>query len=100
MLWLATKKAAAMIETELGRITPTVINPRFTSGLDTDTLSGLITTHQLLLTHGRWPSCEGRAMDKLVASYLGKAPRSKLSILVLDKIFHDRYQANELLYKK
>lgn len=87
------KKAAAMIETELG-ITPTVINPRFISGLDTDTLSGLIATHQLLLTleDGLLEGGYGQA----VASYLGKAP-IKIVNFGLDKAFHDRYQANELL---
>lgn len=87
------KKAAAMIETELG-ITPTVINPRFISGLDTDTLSGLIATHQLLLTleDGLLEGGYGQA----VASYLGKAS-IKIVNFGLDKAFHDRYQANELL---
>lgn len=87
------KKAAAMIETELG-ITPTVINPRFISGLDTDTLSGLIATHQLLLTleDGLLEGGYGQT----VASYLGKAP-IKIVNFGLDKAFHDRYQANELL---
>ena len=87
------KKAAAMIETELG-ITPTVINPRFISGLDTDTLSGLIATHQLLLTleDGLLEGGCGQA----VASYLGKSP-IKIVNFGLDKAFHDRYQANELL---
>lgn len=87
------KKAAAMIETELG-ITPTVINPRFISGLDTDTLSGLIATHQLLLTleDGLLEGDYGQA----VASYLGKSP-IKIVNFGLDKAFHDRYQANELL---
>lgn len=87
------KKAAAMIETELG-ITPTVINPRFISGLDTDTLSGLIATHQLLLTleDGLLEGSYGQA----VASYLGKSP-IKIVNFGLDKAFHDRYQANELL---
>lgn len=87
------KKAAAMIETEL-RITPTVINPRFISGLDTDTLSGLIATHQLLLTleDGLLEGGYGQT----VASYLGKAP-IKIVNFGLDKAFHDRYQANELL---
>ncbi|MCO5476613.1 1-deoxy-D-xylulose-5-phosphate synthase [Enterococcus sp. AZ091] len=87
------KKAAAMIETELG-ITPTVINPRFISGLDTDTLSGLIATHQLLLTleDGLLEGGYGQA----VASYLGKAP-IKIVNFGLDKAFHDRYQANEFL---
>ncbi|MGH0005053.1 1-deoxy-D-xylulose-5-phosphate synthase [Enterococcus gallinarum] len=87
------KKAAAMIETELG-ITPTVINPRFISGLDTDTLSGLIATHQLLLTleDGLLEGGYGQA----VASYLGKSP-IKIVNFGLDKAFHDRYQANELL---
>lgn len=87
------KKSAAMIETELG-ITPTVINPRFISGLDTDTLSGLIATHQLLLTleDGLLEGGYGQA----VASYLGKAP-IKIVNFGLDKAFHDRYQANELL---
>ncbi|MCR1927502.1 1-deoxy-D-xylulose-5-phosphate synthase [Enterococcus gallinarum] len=87
------KKAAAMIETKLG-ITPTVINPRFISGLDTDTLSGLIATHQLLLTleDGLLEGGYGQA----VASYLGKAP-IKIVNFGLDKAFHDRYQANELL---
>ncbi|MUO34516.1 1-deoxy-D-xylulose-5-phosphate synthase [Enterococcus gallinarum] len=87
------KKAAAMIETELG-ITPTVINTRFISGLDTDTLSGLIATHQLLLTleDGLLEGGYGQT----VASYLGKAP-IKIVNFGLDKAFHDRYQANELL---
>ncbi|MCR1931149.1 1-deoxy-D-xylulose-5-phosphate synthase [Enterococcus gallinarum] len=87
------KKAAAMIETELG-ITPTVINPRFISGLDTDTLSGLIATHQLLLTLE--DSLLEGGYGQAVASYLGKAP-IKIVNFGLDKAFHDRYQANELL---
>ncbi|WP_291291135.1 1-deoxy-D-xylulose-5-phosphate synthase [Enterococcus sp.] len=87
------KKAAATLETELG-IKPTVINPKFISGLDTETLSGLVTDHQLLITleDGLLEGGYGQT----VASYLGKAPIRVIN-LGLDKAFHDRYQAGELL---
>lgn len=87
------KKAAAKLETELG-ILPTVINPRYISGLDRDMLSRLIPAHQLVITleDGLLEGGYGQT----VASYLGKMPIRVVN-LGLEKAFHDRYHVNDLL---
>jgi 1-deoxy-D-xylulose-5-phosphate synthase len=75
-------------------IKATIINPKFISGLDTALLDQLKSTHQIVVT------LEDGILDggygQTVASYLGDSPL-KVQNYGLDKAFHDRYKAAELL---
>lgn len=87
------KKTAAFIKSELG-FTPTLINPRFLSGIDETTLNELKSDHKLIITLEDGIT-EGGFGQK-IASYYGDS-----GILVknygLKKKFYDRYNPNELL---
>lgn len=71
-----------------------MINPAFISGIDTELLDELKETHDIVVTLEDG-ILEG-GYGQMVAGYLGDA-----AILVqtygLDKAFHDRYEASELL---
>ncbi len=75
-------------------IEATVINPRFISGLDTELLDQLKKEHQVVVT------IEDGIVDggygQTVASYLGNT-ELKVQNYGIDKAFHDRYKAAELL---
>lgn len=75
-------------------IEATVINPRFISGLDTELLDQLEKDHQVVVT------IEDGIVDggygQTVASYLGNT-ELKVQNYGIDKAFHDRYNAADLL---
>lgn len=88
---------AQAIATELAAkrgIQATVINPKFISGVDRKLLDSLTVDHQVLVT------LEDGILDggygQTVASYLGKTTLKVLNY-GLDKAFHDRYVAADLL---
>lgn len=75
---------------------PTVINPKFISGLDTDLLDQLPVQHDLVVT------LEDGSLDggygQTVAGYLGNQA-IKVQNYGLSKAFHDRFKPAELLAK-
>jgi 1-deoxy-D-xylulose-5-phosphate synthase len=75
---------------------PTVINPKFISGLDTDLLDQLPAQHDLVVT------LEDGSLDggygQTVAGYLGNQT-IKVQNYGLSKAFHDRFKPAELLAK-
>lgn len=75
-------------------IQATIINPKFISGLDTDLLDHLTDDHQLVVT------LEDGIVDggygQTIASYLGNTDLM-VQNYGLEKAFHDRYNAAELL---
>ena len=75
-------------------IQATIINPKFISGLDTDLLDHLTDDHQLVVT------LEDGIVDggygQTIASYLGNTD-VRVQNYGLEKAFHDRYNAAELL---
>ena len=75
-------------------IQATLINPKFISGVDETLLTELTNNHQLVLT------LEDGIIDggygQTVASFLGNTD-VKVQNYGLDKAFHDRYVASELL---
>ncbi|MCA5011817.1 MULTISPECIES: 1-deoxy-D-xylulose-5-phosphate synthase [unclassified Enterococcus] len=75
-------------------INATIINPKFISGLDTVLLDDLVKNHKLVVT------LEDGVLDggygQTVAGYLGNK-NVKVQTYGLEKTFHDRYSASELL---
>ncbi len=86
---------AAEIEKELG-YKPTLINPRFASGLDTKMLDELKKDHSLVITLEDG-IVEGGFGQK-VASYYGPSDM-KVKNFGLKKEFYDRYDPEELLHE-
>lgn len=84
---------AKYIEENLG-IIPTLINPRFASGIDKELLEGLKTNHQIVLTF------EDGILDggfgQKIASFYGDSD-IKVKNYGLNKVFYDRYNPEELL---
>lgn len=76
------------------QLTATVINPAFISGLDTELLDELKETHDIVVTLEDG-LLEG-GYGQMVAGYLGDAT-IRVQTYGLDKAFHDRYEASELL---
>ncbi|MGG5372090.1 1-deoxy-D-xylulose-5-phosphate synthase [Enterococcus sp. AZ196] len=89
---LAVKVADKLSEAH--GIKATIVNPKFISGLDKQLLDSLEKEHQTVVTLEDG-ILEG-GYGQTVASYLGD---SELKVLNygIDKQFHDRYDANELL---
>ncbi|MBR1777166.1 MAG: 1-deoxy-D-xylulose-5-phosphate synthase [Alphaproteobacteria bacterium] len=87
------QELAAEIEKELG-FKPTLINPRFASGLDKKLLTNLAKNHQLVLT------LEDGVMDggfgQKIAAFYASSPM-KVKNYGLHKEFYDRYDPQELL---
>ena len=87
------EQAAAAIEKELG-FKPTLINPRFASGLDKTLLDNLKSNHSLVIT------LEDGILDggfgQKIASYYGSS-NMKVVNLGLEKKFYDRYNPQQLL---
>lgn len=85
--------AAAKIEKRLG-FKPTLINPRFASGLDKALLDNLKSRHSLVIT------LEDGIVDggfgEKIASYYGTSDM-KVVNLGLEKKFYDRYNPQQLL---
>lgn len=87
------EQAAAAIEKELG-FKPTLINPRFASGLDKALLDNLKSNHSLVITLEDG-IVEGGFGQK-IASYYGSSDM-KVVNLGLEKKFYDRYNPQQLL---
>ena len=87
------EQAAAAIEKEFG-FKPTLINPRFASGLDKALLDSLKSNHSLVIT------LEDGILDggfgQKIASYYGSSDM-KVVNLGLKKKFYDRYNPQQLL---
>lgn len=87
------EQAAATIEKELG-FKPTLINPRFASGLDKTLLDNLKSRHSLVIT------LEDGILDggfgQKIASHYGSSDM-KVVNLGLEKNFYDRYNPQQLL---
>lgn len=75
-------------------ITATLVNPKFITGLDEELLDSLESDHQVVVT------LEDGVLEggygQMVASYLGDADL-KVQNYGVEKAFHDRYNAQELL---
>lgn len=76
------------------QIKATIINPKYISGLDTELLDLLQKDHQVIVT------LEDGIIDggygQTIASYLGNTSL-KIQNYGLEKAFHDRYKAKELM---
>ena len=87
------QEICAEIEKQLG-FTPTLINPRFASGMDEKLLNDIAKTHKLLIT------LEDGILDggfgQKIASKLG-TNAIKVKNYGLDRKFYDRYNPTELL---
>ncbi len=87
------EEAAAAIEKELG-FKPTLVNPRFGSGLDKELLENLKSRHSLIIT------LEDGIVDGgfggKIASFYGSSD-TKVINLGLEKKFYDRYNPQQLL---
>ncbi len=87
------EEAAAAIEKELG-FKPTLVNPRFGSGLDKELLDSLKSRHSLVIT------LEDGIVDggfgEKIASYYGPSDMKVIN-LGLEKKFYDRYNPQQLL---
>lgn len=87
------EELANMIEKELG-FKPTLINPRFASGVDEKLLADLQRNHQLIITLEDGVT-EGGFGQKVATFYADKD--IKVKIYGLKKEFYDRYNPQELL---
>lgn len=87
------EEAAAAIEKELG-FKPTLVNPRFGSGLDKELLENLKSRHCLIIT------LEDGIVDGgfggKIASFYGSSDMKVIN-LGLEKKFYDRYNPQQLL---
>lgn len=86
---------AAAVKEELG-FTPTLINPRFASALDTDLLEEIGHNHSLVVTLEDG-IVDGGFGHKIAAFY--SASNVKVKNYGLEKKFYDRYNPAELLKK-
>lgn len=87
------EKVAKEVEAKLG-FKPTLINPRFASGIDKELLDSLKENHKLVITLEDG-IIEGGFGQK-VASYLGDS-NMKVKNYGLQKKFYDRYNPEQLL---
>ena len=74
--------------------TPTLINPRFASGIDKELLESLSERHQMVITMEDGILSGG--FGEKIASFYGSSDM-KVKNYGLDKKFYDRYDPNELL---
>ena len=86
---------ADSIKSELG-FTPTLINPRFASGIDTAVLDELRSNHSLVVTLEDGILSGG--FGEKIASYYG-SESMRVKNYGLNKEFYDRYDPEELLKK-
>ena len=86
---------ADSIKSELG-FTPTLINPRFASGIDTAVLDELRSNHSLVVTLEDGILSGG--FGEKIASYYG-SESMRVKNYGLSKEFYDRYDPEELLKK-
>lgn len=89
------EELAMQIEKNLG-FKPTLINPRFASGLDEKLLNELKANHQLVITLEDG-ILEGGFGHKVAAFYASSVV--KVKNYGLNKEFYDRYNPEELLYE-
>lgn len=89
--FVRAKEVAALLEKS--GITPTLINPRFVSGVDTDLLNSLESSHSIVATIEDG-SLEG-GFGERVASALGASPIKVLNF-GLAKRFENRYRSHDL----
>lgn len=75
-------------------ITATIVNPKFITGLDEELLDSLEAEHQVVVTLEDG-ILEG-GYGQMIASYLGDT-ELKVQNYGVEKAFHDRYNAQELL---
>ena len=87
------EELANKIKSELG-FTPTLINPRFVSGIDEQLLSDLMQNHQLVITLEDG-ILDGGFGQKIATFYADKD--MKVKTYGLKKEFYDRYNPQELL---
>ena len=84
---------ATKIEEKFG-FKPTLINPRFASGIDKNLLKNLTKNHSVILTFE--DGILNGGFGEKVASYLGTS-NVKVKNYGLEKLFYDRYNPAELL---
>ena len=89
------EELAAVIEKDLG-FKPTLINPRFASGVDEKLLEELKKNHQLVITLEDG-IIDGGFGQKIAAFYADD--KMKVKIYGLKKEFYDRYDPDELLHE-
>lgn len=82
------------IESELG-FTPTLINPRFVSGIDKELLNNLKKDHKLVITLEDG-IVEG-GFGSSIANFYGTDSNIKVKCYGLNKEFYDRYNPEELI---
>ncbi|SFI24958.1 Transketolase, C-terminal domain [Pseudobutyrivibrio sp. OR37] len=87
------KALADTIKSEMG-FTPTLINPRFASGVDKELLEKLKSNHQVIVTLEDG-IVEGGFGQK-IASFYGSSDMKVLNY-GLDKKFYDRYNPEDLI---
>ena len=87
------EELAAKIKSDLGFI-PTLINPRFASGIDEQMLTDLMQNHQLIITLEDG-ILDGGFGQKVAAFYADKD--MKVKTYGFKKEFYDRYKPQELL---
>lgn len=87
------EKTAAAIKETLG-FTPTLINPRFASGIDKQLLEELKKDHQLVITLEDGITSGG--FGQKIASFYGPSSM-KVKNYGLEKMFYDRYNPDDLL---
>ena len=87
------EEASKMVEDKLG-FKPTLINPRFASGVDKELLEDLKQNHELVITLEDGILCGG--FGESIASFYGDSDM-KVKNYGLEKEFYDRYDPNQLL---
>ncbi len=87
------EEAAKQIEEKLG-FKPTLINPRFLTGVDKEVLESLKENHELIITLEDGILSGG--FGEMIASFYGTS-NIKVKNLGLEKEFYDRYDPRELL---
>lgn len=87
------QETASYIEKELG-ITPTLINPRYITGVDEELLEGLMQNHKKVITLEDG-ILDGGFGEKIAAFYGAKD--MKVYTFGLKKEFYDRYRVDDLM---
>ena len=82
------------IKRQLG-FTPTLINPRFLSGIDSELLNSLKVGHSLVITLE--DGIKDGGFGERIASFYGDDPKMRVLNYGLEKEFYDRYDPEELL---
>lgn len=88
------EELAKHIESKLG-FTPTLINPRFVSGIDNELLNELKENHKLVITLEDG-IVEG-GFGSSIANFYGTDSNIKVKCYGLNKVFYDRYNPEDLI---